>query len=416
MLKAIDGFGVSVTIDAAEEGKTYYCPICKQALIQKRGEIREHHFSHIGPKGANKKNYVPCSDKWHYDKTDWHIQWQKRFSDESYEKVLEFEGKKHIADVLVGDIVIEFQHSNISIEEFRDRNEFYTKCGYKVIWIFDLIEEYNNGRIRLDEWKDNCYHWTYVKKLFRELELEKEKAILFFQSSDEEENIDEAACLEKVSKSYDDFKIFYTDSRCWLTINEFVKKAKEAPNGFFIEKAIKKLSQEQITSVKDGKTIFELWNRNYSGMIVQNLCNGKEMVINGKDGEMYRSDHHPYGNIVGKYSNRNYDGSYYYSDYYNVWDADKPIWKVKKVFYEEEKQIVEISGGKTLKELLQTIQQTGKLLVCLRTNRAYVIDFVNSPSLSFNAFNVDLETGEIDAYHSNGEVWKDAENKVWILR
>ena len=66
MLKAIDGFGVSVTIDAAEEGKTYYCPICKQALIQKRGEIREHHFSHIGPKGANKKNYVPCSDKWHY--------------------------------------------------------------------------------------------------------------------------------------------------------------------------------------------------------------------------------------------------------------------------------------------------------------------------------------------------------------
>ena len=116
MLKAIDGFGVSVTIDAAEEGKAYYCPICKQALIQKRGEIREHHFSHIGPKGANKKNYVPCSDKWHYDKTDWHIQWQKRFSDESYEKVLEFEGKKHIADVLVGDIVIEFQHSNISIE------------------------------------------------------------------------------------------------------------------------------------------------------------------------------------------------------------------------------------------------------------------------------------------------------------
>ena len=222
--------------------------------------------------------------------------------------------------------------------------------------------------------------------------------------------------MEKVSKSYDDFKIFYTDSRCWLTINEFVKKAKEEPNDFFIEKAIKKLLQEQITSVKDGKTIFELWNRNYSGMIVQNLCNGKEMVINGKNGEMYRSDHHPYGNIVGKYSNRNYDGSYYYSDYYNVWDADKPIWKVKRVFYEEEKQIVEISGGKTLKELLQTIQQTGKLLVCLRTNRAYVLDFVNLPSLSFNAFNVDLETGEIDAYHSNGEVWKDAENKVWILR
>ena len=43
-----------------------------EVKIQKRNEIREHHFSHIGPKGANKKNYVPCSDKWHYDKTDWH--------------------------------------------------------------------------------------------------------------------------------------------------------------------------------------------------------------------------------------------------------------------------------------------------------------------------------------------------------
>ena len=52
MLKAIDGFGVSVTIDAAEEGKTYYCPICKQALIQKRGEIREHHFFTYWAKGS----------------------------------------------------------------------------------------------------------------------------------------------------------------------------------------------------------------------------------------------------------------------------------------------------------------------------------------------------------------------------
>ena len=43
--------------------------------------------------------------------------------------------------------VIEFQHSPITAEEFNVRNQFYLTYGKKVIWIFDLSEEFEDGRI-----------------------------------------------------------------------------------------------------------------------------------------------------------------------------------------------------------------------------------------------------------------------------
>lgn len=408
MIKAIDSFGTSVSIDSAKEGKTYFCPICKQALIQKRGEIREHHFSHIGNRGSNSKNYTPCSDTWRYDKTDWHIQWQKRFPDECYEKVLEFEGRKHIADVLVGDVVVEFQHSSISVDEFRDRNDFYTKCGYKVIWVFDLIDELENGRITMDERNDYRFHWSYVKKFFREVELNNEKTIVFFQFYTNDEKCEDS-CLERVSRAYNFFKTFYTDKSCCLTINDFVKKVKETPEFFFDKKVIREVTLNQSNSVRyvqGGKTLFELWKKNFSYMIVYNLEDGQEMLIHGKDGNMCRLGGKSYGEIIGKYSKRNYDGSYYYSSYYVVKKADKPIWKLKKADYED-------MGGKTIKELLPFLYKTGKVLICLRTHKAYFLEFVNPER--FNAYNMDLETGEIADDHSNREVYNDYYKRVWTL-
>lgn len=43
--------------------------------------------------------------------------------------------------------VIEFQHSPISAEEFDERNKFYTSIGKKVVWIFDVQEKYETGRL-----------------------------------------------------------------------------------------------------------------------------------------------------------------------------------------------------------------------------------------------------------------------------
>lgn len=73
---------------------------------------------------------------------------------------MECDGEKHRADICVEEkkMVIEFQHSPISSDEFERRCLFYTSAGYQLIWVFDaagkikdpnayVIPPYVNGRI-----------------------------------------------------------------------------------------------------------------------------------------------------------------------------------------------------------------------------------------------------------------------------
>jgi hypothetical protein len=46
-------------------------------------------------------------------------------------------GEKHIADVVVDNVVLEFQHSPISCAEIESREAFYTSQGYTLLWILD---------------------------------------------------------------------------------------------------------------------------------------------------------------------------------------------------------------------------------------------------------------------------------------
>ena len=75
--------------------------------------------------------------------SEWHRAWQNCFPKECREVVVQSDGVKHIADVLINKTVIEFQHSPITAEEIAKRNRFYTECGYKVVWVFDA-----DGKIR----------------------------------------------------------------------------------------------------------------------------------------------------------------------------------------------------------------------------------------------------------------------------
>ena len=138
MLFAYDKNKERVSIRNAMANNKYYCPLCNEELIQKRGAIRCHHYAH--------KSGGTCTEFQYYDTSEWHINWQNRFPDEAKEVVkIDELGKKHIADVLINDIVIEFQRSNIPYSEFEDRNMFYNKLGYKVIWVFDGNEVFNSG-------------------------------------------------------------------------------------------------------------------------------------------------------------------------------------------------------------------------------------------------------------------------------
>jgi competence protein CoiA len=100
------------------------CPLCKEKLAPKCGEIRVWHWAH-------KKN--DC-DHWAEPETEWHKAMKALFGPEQREVVI----APHRADVRTRrGRVIEFQHSSISPAEIREREEFY---GPRMTWVIDASQ------------------------------------------------------------------------------------------------------------------------------------------------------------------------------------------------------------------------------------------------------------------------------------
>jgi competence CoiA-like predicted nuclease len=128
-----------------------YCPCCNECLTAKMGEKNIHHWSH---KGDTNCNYKPMT-QWHYD-------WQNKFPEENREIIYidKTTGEKHVADVSINGYIFEFQHSSISIEEFKSRCEFYiNKLRKKLIWVFD----YNDKSIELSSFE--VFHPFKLRKI-----------------------------------------------------------------------------------------------------------------------------------------------------------------------------------------------------------------------------------------------------------
>ena len=131
MFIALDKDKNKISINDATMGEEYFCPICFEPLIVRaeNSDLVAKHFAH--------KRGTQCTDDWKYEMSEWHLAWQNKFPVECREVVMENEGEKHRADVFIHNIVIEFQHSPITYEDFTKRNLFYIKCGYEIVWIFD---------------------------------------------------------------------------------------------------------------------------------------------------------------------------------------------------------------------------------------------------------------------------------------
>jgi competence CoiA-like predicted nuclease len=43
--------------------------------------------------------------------------------------------------------VVEFQHSSMTLDEFTQRNDFYTSLGYRVVWVFDTCKAFDNKKL-----------------------------------------------------------------------------------------------------------------------------------------------------------------------------------------------------------------------------------------------------------------------------
>ncbi|MFM5988410.1 MAG: hypothetical protein ACKO9I_24405 [Sphaerospermopsis kisseleviana] len=115
------------------------CPCCGTEVYAACGKIIKHHWRHKNTSDSH------C-DEW-YDMTLWHLEWQELFPVESREVVMQKGGIRHRADVKIGNLIIEFQHSSLSNPKVKERELFYGSDANKIIWIIDAT----NNRV-FDWW------------------------------------------------------------------------------------------------------------------------------------------------------------------------------------------------------------------------------------------------------------------------
>ncbi len=177
---ANDENGQRTHIGEAQETAQYYCPYCYASMIQRRGQINIPHFAHM-------KGHL-CTDSWKYEEmSEWHFSWQSCYPRANQEVAVINDFGQHRADVLINDTVVEFQHSPISTEEFRERNEFYIACGYRVVWLFDAREAYQSN-LSVDEVETSVYRWKHPPKMLTGFDLYGKIQVFFhLQDSTQEE-------------------------------------------------------------------------------------------------------------------------------------------------------------------------------------------------------------------------------------
>ena len=90
------------------------------------GEIKFHHWAHKAK---------DC-DPWRESEGQWHLYWKNKFGLENTEYVM----GDHRADVYLNGITVEVQHSSISDDTIKKRNEHYSKYSEKLFWILDFTE------------------------------------------------------------------------------------------------------------------------------------------------------------------------------------------------------------------------------------------------------------------------------------
>lgn len=100
------------------------CPDCHGKVVAHVGTDTSY-FSHL-PR-------FPW-DKWWEPETRWHIEWKEHFSIGQRENSILKSSKEHIADVqTLQPIVIEFQHSRLSGDNIKERENFYGD----MVWVVD---------------------------------------------------------------------------------------------------------------------------------------------------------------------------------------------------------------------------------------------------------------------------------------
>lgn len=138
------GPGPDPQLIEAERGHTGTCPGCGSALVAKCGTIVSPHWAH---------HARPDCDDWSEPESEWHLAWKRHAPPERTEVVMGA-NREHRADVVLPNgWVLELQHSALSAEAIREREEFYTREAGGMCWLWDARRFW--GAVQLRHWEDN---------------------------------------------------------------------------------------------------------------------------------------------------------------------------------------------------------------------------------------------------------------------
>ena len=169
------------------EGK---CPFCNSIVRAYCGNIKAHHWKH---------EVTSNCDPWFESETQWHLDWKNCFNVSQQEYIFTDSStkEKHIADVYNEHLklVIEFQHSPISIEEVISRETFYQK----MLWVVDLSSINQNIIIHQNS------HENFEKIIFQKWSKDYDEKSDIFLKKEYKENLganSENEYLENLSDKY----------------------------------------------------------------------------------------------------------------------------------------------------------------------------------------------------------------------
>lgn len=153
MMYAIDSGG---TLICPAPGLSASCPLCGSPTVPKCGAIVVHHWAH--------RARADC-DPWAERDSAWHRSWQEVVPADRREVVI----GPHRADVVAADgQIVELQHSPISPELIREREQFY---GRELLtWIFDATGPAQSGRLELRARRNRrgvrytSFRWRHPRK------------------------------------------------------------------------------------------------------------------------------------------------------------------------------------------------------------------------------------------------------------
>lgn len=150
----IQAYNNKKEIISPQPGLKGICPICDSIVNSKCGSLNIWHFAHI--------NLEDC-DSWSEGETEWHLWWKDQVEKEYREVKVGI----HRADIkLDNNLVIELQNSPISVDEIREREEFYNN----MIWLVNCVDIADNfiftekGNYYNFRWKWFKRCWLYAKK------------------------------------------------------------------------------------------------------------------------------------------------------------------------------------------------------------------------------------------------------------